>query len=127
MSPIRISPEREVYISSSQISLDKTVPTVESRVVRGEVYLLPVGKTQDYLVQVNGFSHASGGMVITERLTSGHETDDITLTTPEDPELSGELGVTAITIDGVLYEATNVEDNFSLTQLPEVRQERRPK
>jgi hypothetical protein len=110
MSPIRISPEREVYISSSQILLDKTAPTIESRVVRGEVYLLPVGKTQDYIVQVNGFPHAAGGILLTERLTSGHIPDYIMLTTSDNPELSGELGVTAIKIDGVIYEATNVEN-----------------
>lgn len=109
MTPIRISPEIEVYISTDPETLGQTEPTTESRVVGEEVFVLPCGKKQDYIVRVDGFSHAPGGMVITERLTSGHETNDITLTTPEDPELSGELGVTAVTIDGVLYEAMNVE------------------
>ena len=109
MSPIRISPEIEVYISTDPETLCQTEPTTESKVVGEEVFVLPCGKNQDYIVRVEGFSNAPGGMVETERLTSGHTKDDITLTTPEDPELSGELGVTAITIDGVLYEAMNVE------------------
>ncbi len=109
MSPIRISPEREVYISTDLETLSQTEPTTESRVVREEVFVLPCGKNQDYIVRVDGFSHAPGGMVETERLTSRHTKDKITLTTLDDPELSGELGVTAITIDGVLYEAINVE------------------
>lgn len=111
MSPIRISPERQVYISSDPETLGQAEPTVESRVVEGEVFVLPCGKKQDYIVRIEGFSSAPGGIVETERLTAGHTKDDITLTTPEDPELSGELGVTAVTIDGVLYEATNVEED----------------
>src|SRR4030042_2160646 len=110
MSPIRISLERQVYISDDQVTLDKTALTTESRAVREEVFVLPVGKTQDYLVRVKGFSDSPGGIVETERLTADHMKDDITLTTPNDPELSGELVVTAVTIDGVIYEATNVED-----------------
>ena len=111
MSPIRISPEREVYISTDLKRLGQTEPTAQSRILREEVYVIPCGKQQDYIVRVDGFSHAPGGIVETERLTSGHKKDDITLTTLDDPELSGELGVTAVKIDGVLYEATNVEDD----------------
>lgn len=109
MTPIRISPEKEVYISSGLETLGQTKPTAESVVVGEEVFVLSCGKDKDYVVRVDGFSDAPGGIVETERLTSGHTKDDITLTTPEDLELSGELGVTAIKIDGVLYEATNVE------------------
>lgn len=111
MFPIRISPERQVYISSDPETLSQTEPTAESRVVREEVFVLPCDKKKDYIVRVDGFPNAPGGIMETERLTAGHTKDDITLTTPEDPELSGELGVTAVTIDGVLYEATNVEDD----------------
>ena len=111
MSPIRISPEKEVYMSIDPEGLRQTEPTTESRIVREEVFVLPCGKKQDYIVRVDGFSNAPGGIVETERLTSGHTKDDITLTTPEDPELSGELGVTAVIIDGVLYEATNKEED----------------
>ena len=111
MSPIRISPEREVYIATDLDRLKKMSPATQSTIfiARGEVFVLPVGKTQDYLVQVNGFPHAAGGILLTERLTSGHTPDDIMLTTPDDPDLSKELGVTAIKIDGVIYEATDVE------------------
>ena len=109
MSPIRISPEKEVYISIDPEGLRQTEPTTESRIVREEVFVLPCGKKDDYIVQVEGFSHAPGGIIETERLTPGHTKDNITLTTLEDPELSGELGVTAVAIDGVLYEAMNVE------------------
>ena len=111
MSPIRISPERQVYISSKQELLGQTPPTAESLIVREEVYVLPLGKQDDYLVRVDGFSESPGGIVETERLTAGHRKDDITLTTPEDAELSGELGVTSVKIDGVIYEATNVEED----------------
>ena len=111
MSPIRISPEREIYISPDLKKLGQSPPTTEARVITEEVYVLPCGKGQDYLVRVEGFSGAPGGIVETERLTSGHKKDDITLTTPDDPELSGELGVTSVKIDGVIYEATNVEDD----------------
>ena len=110
MSPIRISPERQVYISTKQELLGQTPPTTESRVAREEVYVLPLGKQYDYLVRVKGFPHVAGGILLTERLTAGHIPDYIMLTTPDDPVLSGELGVTAVTIDGVIYEATNVED-----------------
>ena len=110
MSPIRISPERQVYISTDQKTLGQKEPTDGPKVVREEVYVVPYGESEDYIVRVEGFSNAPGGIVETERLTSGHRKDDITLTTPEDPELSSELGVTAVKIDGVLYEATNVED-----------------
>jgi len=111
MSPIRISPERQVYISAKEELLGQTPPTAESLIVREEVYVLPLGKQHDYLVRVDGFAESPGGIVETERLTAGHKKDDITLTTLDDPELSAELGVTAVTIDGVLYEATNVEDD----------------
>lgn len=111
MSPIRISPEGQVYISSDPETLSQTEPTTESRVVKEEVFVLPCGKKEDHVVRVEGFSNSPGGIVETERLTAGHTKDDITLTTSEDPELSGELGVTAVTIDRVLYEATNVEED----------------
>lgn len=113
MSPIRISPEREVYISTDPEKLDQTDPTAEPRVVGEEVFVLPCGEGRDYIVQVEGFSDAPGGIVKTERLTRGHMKDDMILTTPEDPELSGEVGVTAVKIDGVLYEAVNVERKIS--------------
>ncbi len=115
MSPIRISPEREVYISSDPEKLGQAKATIESRVVKGEVYVLPCGKNQDYIVHVDGFPKASGGILITERLTSGHQTDDITLTTLDDPDLSGELGVTSVTIDGVVYEAISGEENKTVS------------
>lgn len=107
MSPIRISPERGVYISADLKKLGEGQPTTEPRVVKEEVYVLPCGKGQDYLVRVDG----AVGMVETERLTSGHTKDNIILTTTDDPELSGELGVTSVKIDGVIYEATNIEDD----------------
>ena len=87
MSPIRIFPEIEVYISTDPEMLSQTEPTTESRVVGEEVFILPCGKKEDYIVRVEGFSNAPGGIVETERLTAGHTKDDITLTTPEDPEL----------------------------------------
>ena len=111
MSPILISPERQVYISTRQELLGQTQPTTESKIVRGEVYVLPLGKKLVYVVRVDGFPNSPGGIVETERLTSGHRIDNITLTTPDDPELSSELGVTAVTIDGVLYEATDIGED----------------
>ena len=114
MAPIRISPEAEVYISLAPKTICQANPTTEPQVVEGEVFVLPCGKGPDYIVCVDGFSHSPGGIVETERLTPGHKKDDITLTTPNDPELSGELGVTAVTIDGVLYEATNVTDKYPI-------------
>jgi hypothetical protein len=111
MSPIRISPERQVYISTKQELLGQAPPTTESMVVREEVYVLPLGKKLDYLVLVKGFPDVNGGIVETERLTSGHEPDNITLTTPDDPDLSRELGVTSVKIDGVIYEATEIEED----------------
>jgi hypothetical protein len=89
--------------------LHQTEPTIQSRVTGERLFVLPVGKCGDYLVHVDGFSDAPGGIIETERLTIGHTIDDITLTTPDDPDLSGELGVTAVKIDGVLYEAVNPE------------------
>ncbi len=111
MSPIRISPEREVYISTDQTTLGQKEPTAETKVVREEVYVVPSGESEHYIVRVEGFSKEPGGIVETERLTSGNRKDNIILTTPEDPRLSAELGVTAVKIDGVVYEATNVEDD----------------
>lgn len=78
---------------------------MEPRIVSGKVYVLPCGKKKDYLVEVDGF--ICGGIVITERLTSGHTKEDITLTTSNDKELSDELGVKAIEIDEIRYEAIN--------------------
>lgn len=113
MSPIRISPEIPIHVSSDLEELERTPPTREQRVIKAEVYVLPQGKPLDHIVRVDGFSDAPGGMLETERLTPGHTKYDtkydITLTTSDDPELSGKLGVTAIKIDGVLYEATKVE------------------
>ena len=111
MSPIRISPEREVYISSDPEKLSQMQPTIQPRIVKEEVYVLPCGKKHDYIVRVDGFADGPGGIVETQRLTSGEEVDNITLTIPDDSELSGELGVTAVKIDGVVYEATNVEED----------------
>jgi len=107
MCSIRISPEVPVYISADSSMLLKTEPTVQPRVTGERLFVLPVGKSEDYLVHVDGFHHEPGGIVETERLTTGHTVDDITLTTSDDPDLSGELGVTAVKIDGVLYEAVN--------------------
>lgn len=69
MSPIRISPEREVYISTDPEKLSQTEPTIQSRVLREKVYVLPCGKKQDYIVQVDGFPDGPGGILVTERLT----------------------------------------------------------
>jgi hypothetical protein len=107
MCSIRISPEVPIYISADKTLLRKTKPTTQSRIVRERLFVLPVGKDNDYLVCVDGFPHAPGGIVETERLTTGHTIDDITLTTTDDAELSRELGVTAVKIDGILYEAVN--------------------
>ena len=110
MCPIRISPEVPVYIFHNQRSLRQTEPTTQSRVAGERLFVLPVGKSDDHLVEVDRFPHAPGGIVETERLTTGHTIDHITLTTPDDPELSGELGVTEVKIDGVLYGAVNPKE-----------------
>lgn len=113
MCPIRIVPDAPVQISDNQRSLRRVNPTTEPTVIGRRTFVLPVGKGNDYLVHVDGFAHAPGGIIETERLTTGHSVDNIALTTPDDPELSGELGVTAVTIDGVLYEAVNPEESGS--------------
>ncbi len=47
MSPIRISPEIEVYISTDPETLTQTEPTTESRIVGEEVFVLPCGKIKE--------------------------------------------------------------------------------
>jgi len=110
MCPIRVSPEVPVYVSASDIDLCFQKPTQEEFTVIGEKYVLPCGKPPDYTVRVDGYLHSPGGMLGSPRLTSGPEVDEITLTTPEDTELYPELRVSAICVDGVLYEAENPKE-----------------
>lgn len=107
MSPVRISPEVPIHISPTKKGVLDTYPTTEVSIVAGQVFVLPVGRTFNYIVRVDGIAGAPGGIVETERLTPGHTPDYIILTTPQDTELFRELGVSAVKIDSVLYEATN--------------------
>jgi hypothetical protein len=107
MCPIRVSPEVPVYVSENEKDLGKGKSRQTPFEVRGEGYIRPAGKPAEYTVFVFGFPDSPGGMLTSERLTTGHSRDELTLTTPEDPDLSGELGVSEICVDGVIYEAVN--------------------
>lgn len=109
MCAIRISPEVPVYISEDKQSLCKKDTTTESVVVEKRVFVLPEGKSDDYIVEVDGFAHAPGGSLETERATTGHDLSVITLTIPDDPELGHELGFSAAKFDRVLYEAVDAQ------------------
>lgn len=107
MSPIEIRSQEPICISSNEWDITSKVSIAESHLVRGVAHVRPINKGADYAVRVTGFYHSPGGMIETQRLTTGNNVDDITLTTSEDPELSGELGVSEIVIDGIIYTATN--------------------
>ena len=107
MCPIRVSPEVPVYVSENEKDLEKGKPGLTNFEVRGEGYVLPAGKPAEYTVFVFGFPESPGGMLTSERLTTGHNRDELTLTTPEDTDLAGELGVSEICVDGVIYKAIN--------------------
>jgi hypothetical protein len=112
MCPIRISPEVPAYISEDKISLRKTEPTTEPQIIGKRVFVVPGGKSDDCIVEVDGYAHDPGGILETERATTGHDLSCITLTIPDDSDLSGELGLSAVKIDRILYEAEKpVEDN----------------
>lgn len=106
MTPIRITPQVPVCISRERELISAPL-TNESFVAEGVVYVRPEDKDSYYAVKVNGFRDAPGGIVESQRLTPGYNTDDLTLTTPNDPELSGELGLSEVIIDGVRYEAVD--------------------
>jgi hypothetical protein len=74
------------------------------------MYVRPEGKNPHYDVRVDGFPSAPGGMIESQRLSQGLKLDKIVLTTSEDPELSGELGLSGLEIDGVIYTATNSKE-----------------
>ena len=107
MCPIRISPEVPVYVSESEATLRSAAPTAEPFVVKSKLFIVPAGLGDHWVVEVNGFARDPGGMLMTERISTGFSKDELTLTTPDDPALKDELGLFAVKIDGVLYEAEN--------------------
>lgn len=106
MSPIHISSKKPVHICTGERELMFTPPVTEYEVV-GTVYVRPQDKGEDYTVEVNGFDNAPGGMLESRRLSPGSKLDELTLTTQNDTELSDELGLSGVIIDGVRYTATN--------------------
>jgi hypothetical protein len=107
MAPIRITSEEPICICVGERELYSISPTIEPFVAEEIVYVRPKDKGTDYTVKVKGFRDAPGGIVETQRLSPGHNVDDLTLTTPYDPDLSEELGVSEVIIDGIRYTATN--------------------
>jgi hypothetical protein len=80
---------------------------MEAFIVAGIIYVLPQGKSLNYLEKVDGFSRQPGGIISSQRLTPGNELDTITLTTADDPVLNQELGLSTVIIDRVMYTATD--------------------
>jgi hypothetical protein len=107
VSPIKLSPEVPIQISATPETISSSPAITDALIVRGLLYVLPAGKPLDYIVEIKGFAREPGGMLETQRLTTGHKCDNITLTTEQDQVLNSELGVEAIRIDKVLYEAVN--------------------
>lgn len=104
MCPIEILPGVPSHISAKRNTLRQTELTTEPIVTDDRLYVVPADKDDTYIVKVDGYPHESGGMVITKRLTPTDKEDCIMITTPDDPL----LGLTAITIDNILYEARKV-------------------
>jgi hypothetical protein len=108
MCPIRITPKIPIFISEIDMTQDsRGHETNEPLEVRGILFILPEGKPADHQVKVYGFPRSPGGILESERLTTGYTKDEFTLTTPEDTELSQELGASIICVDQVIYEAIN--------------------
>lgn len=83
------------------------IPTTAAVVVEKELYVQPAGKSSEYCVKVESFRKSPGGIIVSQRLSPGYNLDQLTLTTSDDTELSNELGLSEVTIDGVIYTATN--------------------
>jgi len=107
MSPIRITSQKQICISRGERELAYTEPILQEYLAENIVYVKPGEKGPDHTVKVIGFRDAPGGIIESQRLTVGHTVDDVTLTTEDDPELFDELGLSEITIDGVVYTAVN--------------------
>jgi len=86
------------------------IPVGEAYVAREVVYVRPKDKDPYYEVRVNGFRDGPGGIIESQRITRGFNTDDLILTTPNDLDLSKELGLSGATIDGVCYIAIDSTD-----------------
>jgi hypothetical protein len=112
MTPIRITPEVPMHICVKERELESVSPTMESFITDKVVYVRPEGKNQDHNVSVDGFRNEPGGIIESQRVSPGHSLDKITLTTAEDEELSGELGLSEVKIDGIIYTATNPSEHL---------------
>ena len=106
MSPIRITPEVPICISKER---GPTIPvtTGGSFLAAEEVHVVVEGKDSHYDAWVHGFDNGPGGIIESQRLTRGYNTNDLILTTPDDRDLSDELGLSEVVIDGVRYTAVN--------------------
>lgn len=108
---MRYHPEYRYSFPGTEKTLRKKQPTTEPVIVGTRVFVVPDGKGDDYIVEINAFAHAPGGILETERATTGHDRSFITLIIPDDPELSAELGLSAVKIDRVLYEAVDASES----------------
>jgi hypothetical protein len=106
--PIRISPELPIQISRNEESILKVLASCEPMIVVGIVFILPEGKSSEYIIEAQGYHKMPGGKLTSRRITAGHDKSIISLVTDTDTELISEIGVMGICIDHVFYEALDV-------------------
>ena len=106
MSPVRISPKVLAQISNDLLTLEQTEPTMESRVVVGKVFIKPAGADLHHLVELDSYKDDPIGHGWTQRLSSGYNREPFMIVDPDD-ELAKTVGVGAIEIDKIRYEAVN--------------------
>ncbi len=110
MSPIRITPQVPIYMCVNERELSLVLPTTETLIAEKEIFVRPKDRSSDYTIKVKGFRDAPGGIIEGQRLSPGHNLDDLTLTTADDVELSDELGISEVIIDKVIYTAINPQN-----------------
>jgi len=109
MSPIRITPQVPICVSKER-GPSMPVTIGESFVATEEVNVRLEGEGLHYDVKVHGFNDGPGGILESERITEGYAKDRLILTTRQDTQLSKELGLSQVTIDGVIYTAEDLVD-----------------
>ena len=112
MSPIRITsklPVVHIYVGEREVATVQPNSDDYYDVDRNKdtVTVQPENGGSDSSVIVNGYRDKPGGTIRSRRLSSGRDEDEYILTTPDDPELSAELGVSEVVVDGVIYTAIN--------------------
>ena len=105
--PCKITPESgPAHIHHDLEKLLQTEPTMEAVIVYKSTYSLRAGLPLEHKVHVSAGPNTAATVLATSRVTAGKLEDDLIITS-EHGELSDEIGLRRVDLDGIIYEAVD--------------------